>query len=75
MVKTDLKRKKCMNLEETHIATWHQQTFNFSRIKLLFWIVMTKLEYHSLTALKAETQEYRRKSLFMLQMYKKVLSR
>lgn len=32
---------------------------------------MTKLEYHSLTALKAETQEYRRKSLFMLQMYKK----
>lgn len=34
MVKADLKRKICMNLEETHTATWHQQTFNFNKVKL-----------------------------------------
>lgn len=32
MVKTDLKRKICTKLEETHIATWHQHSFN--KVKL-----------------------------------------
>lgn len=40
MVKTDLKRKIHMNQKETHIAdhiaTWHQQTFNFNEVKHFF---------------------------------------
>lgn len=69
MVKTDLKGKKHVNLEETHIATWHQQTFNFNKAKLFFlWqnLIIT-VWLHSKVV---ETQAYGRKKLFMLQIYK-----
>lgn len=80
MVKTDLKRKICMNLKETHIAdhiaTWHQQTFNFNKVKCFSESYdKTCLSQFDCTQKKLKAQEPRRKSQFSLQMYKRVLSR
>lgn len=74
MAKTDLKRKICTNEEKTHIATWHQQTFNFNKVKL-FLESYDKTWLSQFDCTQTETQEYRRESLFMLQVYKRVLSR
>lgn len=75
MVKTDLKTKIRMNLEKPTLPLG-TETFSFNKVKLFLESYdKTWLSQLNSTQKKLKHKKCRRKSFFMLQVYKRVLSR